>query len=78
MDRNPAASAGNPALIPGAGRAHVPRSNSARAPQVLSPPVATTKPTRLESVLQREARAPQGAAATRETKCRPKTQPREK
>ena len=57
MVKNPPANAGDTGLSPGPGRSHMPRSNKARVPQLLSlrsrarePQVL--KPTRLEPVLR--------------------------
>ena len=51
MVENPPANAGDPGSSPGLGRSHMPRSNWAREPQLLSPCAATTEPVRLEPVL---------------------------
>ena len=60
--KNPPANAGDTASSPDRGRSHMPRSNYARAPQLLSPRATTT-----------EARAPQQEkpplTATRESLC---------
>ena len=53
--KNPPANAGDMGLIPGPGRFHMPRSNYARAPQLLSPHAATA-----------EARAPRAHAPQQE------------
>ena len=42
--KNPPANAGDTGLSPGPGRSHMPRSNSARVPQVLNPRATTTEP----------------------------------
>ena len=42
--KNPPANAGNTGLSPGPGRSHMPRSNSARAPQLLSLRATETEP----------------------------------
>ena len=42
--KNPPANAGDTGLSPGPGRSHMPRSNEARAPQILSPRATTTEP----------------------------------
>ena len=44
MDKNLSASAGDMCSIPGPGRFHVPRSNEARVPQLLSLRSSTCKP----------------------------------
>ena len=57
MDKNPPANAGDMHLIPGLGRFHMPRSNQAHVPQLLSPRSRARepqllKPVCLEPVLQ--------------------------
>ena len=47
--KNPPVNAGDPGSSPGLGRSHMPRSNWAREPQLLSPCAATTEPVRLGS-----------------------------
>ena len=42
--KNPPANAGDMGLIPGPGRSHMLRSNSAHVPQLLSPRATTTEP----------------------------------
>ena len=42
MVKNPPANAGDTGLIPGPGRSHMPRSNEARAPQLLKPVLLET------------------------------------
>ena len=66
MVKNPPANAGDTGSSPGLGRSHMPRSNEARAPQLLSlhsrarkPQLlslcaTTTEPARLEPVLHNE------------------------
>ena len=41
--KNPPANAGDTGLSPGPGRSHMTQSNSARAPQLLSPRATTTE-----------------------------------
>ena len=43
--RNPPANAGDTGSSPGPGKSHMPWSNKARAPQLLSPQATTTEPT---------------------------------
>ena len=43
MVKNPPANAGDTGSSPGPGRSHMPRSNKAREPQLLSPHAATTE-----------------------------------
>ena len=52
--KNPPANAGDTGLSPGLGRSHMPWSNWARAPQLLSLRATTTEPVRLEPVLHNE------------------------
>ena len=57
MVKNPPASAGDMGSSPGLGKSHMPRSNKARAPQLLSlhsraREPQPLKPTRLEPVLR--------------------------
>ena len=63
--KNPPANAGDRGLSPGRGRSHVPRSNKARAPQLLSlrsgahkPQLLSLRATTTEACMPR-ARAPQ-------------------
>ena len=65
MAKNPPANAGDTGLSPGPGRPHMPRSNSARAPQLLSlrsrarePQLLSPRATTTEAHTPR-ARAPQ-------------------
>ena len=44
MDKNPPAGAGDKGLIPGPGRFHMPQSNQAGVPQLLSPSSRAHKP----------------------------------
>ena len=58
--KNPPANAGDMGSIPGPGRSHVPRSNQAPDPQLLSPisrahEPQLLKPVYLEAVFTREA-----------------------
>ena len=41
--KNPPANAGDTGWIPGPGKSHLPRSNKARVPQLLSPRATTTE-----------------------------------
>ena len=59
MVKNPPANAGDTDSIPGPGRSHMPQSNKARVPQLLSlrsraREPQLLKPTRLEPVLRNE------------------------
>ena len=60
MVKNLPTNAGDMGLSPGPGRSHVPRSNKACVPQLLSPRVTTAEPcaTATEACMPR-ARAPQ-------------------
>ena len=75
MVKNPPANAGDKSSIPGLGRSHMPRSNEARAPQLLSlgsrareplllSPCATTTEARVP-----RARAPQREATAMRSPC---------
>ena len=66
--KNPPANAGNMGSIPGPGRSHMPRSNEARAPQLLSLCSRASEPQlaralEQEKPLQWEACAPQWRVA---------------
>ena len=50
--KNPPANAGDTGSIPGPGRSHMPWSNEAREPQLLSSCATTTEPMCLEPVLR--------------------------
>ena len=54
MVKNPPANAGDTGSSPGPGRSHMPRSNEARAPQLLSLCATTTDSVHLEPVLRNE------------------------
>ena len=70
MVKNPPANAGETGLIPAPGRSHMPQSNKAREPQLLSPQATTTEAhaprayaPQQEKPLQWEARTPQWKVA---------------
>ena len=70
MVENPPANAGDTGSIPGPGRSHMPQSNEARVPQLLSLRAATTearapraRAPQQEKPPQWEARAPQQRVA---------------
>ena len=52
--KNPPANAGHKGSIPGPGRSHMPWSNYAREPQLLSQRTTTTEPAGLEPMLCNE------------------------
>ena len=68
--KNPPANAGDTGSSPGPGRSHMPWSNKAHAPQLLSPHATTTearapraRAPQQDKSLQGEARAPQRRVA---------------
>ena len=83
MVKNPPANAGDMGSIPGPGRSHVPRSNEARAPQLLSlcsrahePQLLSPRATTTEAdmprarALQREATAMRSPSTARKGRAR--------
>ena len=67
MVKNPPANAGDKGSNPGPGSSHMPRSNEARAPQLLSLPSRTRKPQLLSPrAPTTEARAPRARAPQQE------------
>ena len=71
MVKNPPPNAGDTGSIPGLGRSHMPQSNQARAPQLLSPCAATTKARAPRARALQQQKPPQGEACAQQQRVAP-------